>query len=230
MEQSQSVAPELPQSASLPDEEVARRVLDGEPALFELLMRRNNQRVYRAVRGLLRDEAEVEDVMQQAYVSAYLHLGQFEGASKFSTWLVRIAINEALARLRKARRLVPIDGGAAHGEGAVITRRSQVRSPEDQVAARELIGLLEEAVDGLPDIYREVFMLREIEGMSTAEAAQALGLTEDGVKTRLHRAKALLQGRLASLTRGQLGAAFTFEAPRCDRVVRAVMTAILRAW
>lgn len=204
---------------ALPDEEIVRRVADGETDLFELLMRRHNTRVYRAVRSLLRDEDEAEDAMQQAYVSAFLHLRDFAGGARFSTWLTRIALNEALGRLRRRRPLVALD--AVREEPAMPP--DPPPTPEGDAARRELGALLEQAIDGLPEIYRTVVVLRDVEGMSTGEAADALGIAEDAVKTRLHRARAMLQERVTALAGEGLGAAFPFYAPRCDRVVRCVM-------
>jgi RNA polymerase sigma-70 factor, ECF subfamily len=221
------LAAEAPAAVALSDESVVDRVRGGELALFELLMRRNNRRVYRAVRALVRDEAEVEDVMQQTYLLAYQRLEQFEGASAFSTWLVRIAIHEALGRLRRARRFAVLRGGAQAEEDRTMTTPSNDPSPEESAAAREIAGLLERAIGELPDIYRLVFMLREIEDMPTADVAQALDVSEDVVKTRLHRAKALLQARLAETAATHLGFAFDFHAPRCNRVVAGVMSTLL---
>src|SRR4051812_37195117 len=149
--------------ASLPDEEIVRRVRAGERALFEVLMRRHNQRVYRAARAIVKDENEVEDVMQQAYINAYTHLHQFEDRSQFSTWLTRIALNEALGRRKKIQiaesRMQHGDSG--RGESMETIRSSQP-DPEHQAYAQELHRVLEDAVDGLPDLYRAVFMLRDV--------------------------------------------------------------------
>src|SRR6266540_2694322 len=153
--------------SALSDGEVVRRVRAGDTALFEVLMRRHNQRVYRAVRSMLKDEREVEDAMQQAWLAAYAHLEQFAGASAFSTWLTRIAINEALARLRQRGRL---DIVANVPEEEVADMRTG-GDPERRAGDRELGRILEEAVDGLPAMYRSVFVLRELEGLSTSEAA-----------------------------------------------------------
>lgn len=209
---------------SIDDEAIVQRVLAGEVALFELLMRRHNQRIYRTIRSILRDEdGEVEEAMQQAYVSAWLHLGQFTGGARFSTWLTRIAINEALARRRKERRFVALDGGSIAEEAP-----SGAPGPEEQVARRELVALVERAIDSLPEAGRSVLVLREVEGLSTAETAEILGVSEDAVKQRLHRARELLRARLDEEAEGALAAAWSFEAPRCDRVVRAVMERITR--
>lgn len=212
-----------PREAGPPtDEEIAQRVREGETALFEVLMRRYNQRVYRAVRSILRDEAEVEDVMQQAYVLAFTHLAQFEGSARFSTWLIRIAVNEALQRLRQRHRLVALDTEGGGPEDGMKLLERNAPDPEERAFGRELGRMLEVTVDELPTLYRTVFMLREVERLSTAETAAALSVSEEVVKTRLHRAKALLRERLE----GQLGETFAFHAPRCDRVVAAVLARI----
>ncbi len=205
------------------DAEVVRRVLAGETALFELLMRRNNPRVYRAIRGILRDEAEVEDAMQQAYLKAYTSLRDFEGASAFSTWLVRIAVNEALARIRKGAHLEVVGEVPDRSEDTMSPPRE---TPEERAAAHESMRLVERAVDRLPLAYRSVFMLREIEEMTTAEVAQTLGLSEEAVKVRLHRARRALRDVLEEELERGAPEAFPFHAPRCDRVVAAVMARI----
>lgn len=206
------------------DEELVRRVCAGETALFEVLMRRYNARVYRAVRALLRDEDEAEDVMQQAYVLAFTHLEQFKGSARFSTWLLRIAVNEALLHLRKRSRLVALDGGADDTLEAGMKRMDRpTPDPERRLAERELVRLLETSIDALPASSRMVLMLREVDGLSTAETAEVLSVSEDVVKTRLHRARALLREEWENRLGGQLEEVFSFLAPRCDRVVAAVM-------
>jgi RNA polymerase sigma-70 factor (ECF subfamily) len=209
--------------AGLPDAEVVRRVRAGEPALFEVLMRRYNQRVYRTIRSLLRDDHECEDAMQQAWLSAYAHLDQFEGAAAFSTWLTRIAMNEALARVRQKSRLTPVEELPEEED----TMRSAPQDPEGRAADRELGRMVEEAVDELPDHYRTVFMLREIEGMSTADSAGALGVSEEVVKVRLHRAKLQLRDLLYARAGAASQNAFTFLGWRCDRMVANVLGRIL---
>ncbi|HEX5745448.1 MAG TPA: RNA polymerase sigma factor [Archangium sp.] len=207
------------------DEEIVHRVCAGETALFEVLMRRHNARVYRAVRALLRDEAEAEDVMQQAYVLAFTHLDQFKGSARFSTWLLRIAVNEALLHLRKRSRLVALDGGADDALEAGMKRLDRpTLDPERRTAERELVRLLETSIDALPASSRMVLMLREVDGLSTAETAEVLSVSEDVVKTRLHRARALLREEWENRLGGQLEEVFSFLAPRCDRVVAAVMS------
>jgi RNA polymerase sigma-70 factor (ECF subfamily) len=208
-------------TAALTDEEVVRRVRAGERALFEVLLRRHDRRVYRTVRAILRDEDEIDDAMQQAWLQAYLHLGDFQGSSALSTWLVRIAANEALQRLRKRGALAQVRISADE-EDAMRSGED----PEDRAAAREAIRLLERAVDGLPPHHRLVFVLREVEGLSTAETAAALGIAEDAAKVRLHRARAALRRTLEATVGGAVDDAFPFHAPRCDRIVARVMEAI----
>jgi RNA polymerase sigma-70 factor, ECF subfamily len=204
------------------DEEIVRRVVAGEVALFELLMRRHNTRVYRAIRSILRDEAEVEDAMQQAYLQAYSHLSEFQFGARFSTWLVRIAMNEALMRTRKQARLTLV------GAEVVEERAMSQVSPEKRAEDRELAGLVENAIDALPDLYRSTFMLRTVEGLSTNEVAQILGVSEEVVKTRLHRARGLVRDAVFERVGGSAEEAFPFHAPRCDRVVFAVMDELKR--
>src|SRR5262249_49690913 len=155
------------------DGDIVERVLAGERALFEILMRRHNQRIYRTVRAVLKDEQDAEDAMQQAYVNAFTHLHQFERRAQFSTWLTRIALNEALQRRRK--RSATLDPAPIDGEGRgdrMDSIPSPQPDPERQAYAGELTRALEDAVDALPELYRAVFMLREIEGLSTSETGE----------------------------------------------------------
>jgi RNA polymerase sigma-70 factor (ECF subfamily) len=214
----------LEQGNTLTDEQVVADVLDGHTALFEVLMRRYNERVYRVVRAILRADEEAEDVMQQVYVNAYAHLRQFSGDAKFSTWLTRIAINEALARVRTRRRYEPLDEEPSNVES--LMTRSAPRDPERQAFSGELRALLESAIDELPDGGREVFMLREVEGLSTADVAEVLSVSEDVVKTRLSRARRELRRTLLERTGASTPDAFRFYRPRCDRVVESVLSRI----
>jgi len=206
--------------ATLSDADIVKRVRDGDRALFEILMRRHNQRLYRTARAVVKDEAEVEDVMQQAYINAFTHLHQFEERSQFSTWLTRITLNEAFGRRRKMR---PSEDA---GE-SMDTIRSPQPDPERQAYAEELRRVLEDAVDTLPDSYRSVFMLRDIEGLSTQETGDGLGLGEEAVKTRLHRARAMIRQAVTARIGEVASGTFQFQAPRCDRVVAAVLAKIL---
>ena len=224
-----AVAPD----SALPDAEIVKRVRAGERALFEILMRRHNQRLYRTARAVVKDEHEVEDVMQQAYINAFTHLHQFEERSQFSTWLTRITLNEAFARRRKMRldesmSEIPSDR-EDHGE-FMETLTSPHPDPERQAYAQELHRVVEEAVDTLPETYRTVFMLRDIEGLSTRETGEGLGLGDEAVKTRLHRARAMIRRAVTTRIGGAAAGAFQFHAPRCDRVVAGVLARISRGY
>lgn len=197
-------------------------MLAGETELYELLMRRHNQRLYRVARAILRDDAEAEDVMQDAYVRAYRSLASFEGRAKFSTCLMRIAVHEALARARRRSRFQSLDASdSSHGD-LMNSATSSDPSPEQESYSRELSGVIERAVLLLPDDYRLVFMLRDIEGMSTEETGQSLGLTPENVKVRLHRAHAKLRKHLYAAIGASTARCFQFHAVRCDRVVNGV--------
>ena len=206
------------------DAEIVARVVGGDRAMFEVLMRRYNARVYRAIRSILRDEDEVEDAMQQTYLLAFTHLAEFAGASSFSTWLTRIAMNEALGRLRKRSRLVAMTDDLEIAEDGAMARPTE--TPEESTAAREAVRILERAIDGLPPSHRAVVMLRDVEQLSTAEVAAALGINEEAVRVRLHRARLALRDAYADEVNRAVAAAFPFHAPRCDRVVAAVMSII----
>jgi RNA polymerase sigma-70 factor (ECF subfamily) len=206
------------------DDEIVRHVLDGNTAMFELLMRRYNERVYRAARAIVRDQHEAEDVMQQAYVNAYTHLRQFNGAARFSTWLTKIAVNESLARLRRRGKYEEFDDETSNVEPFMSSTPAD--NPEQQAFAGELRSLLEWAIDTLPDGMREVFVLRDVEGLNTLEVAESLGVSEDVVKTRLSRGRAALRRVLMERTGATAPEAFRFYRPRCDRVVQQVLARI----
>lgn len=212
----------LARSAAMTDEDVVSRVLAGDTPLFEVLMRRHNERVYRAARAILRDDKEAEDVMQEAYVNAYVHLAQFDGRAKFSTWLTKIAVYEALLRAKRRGRYQPLDDFAED----TLMPTTPAPDPERQAFGGELRALIEAAIDTLGDGYREVFMLRQVQGLSTAETADVLGVSEDVVKTRLTRARHAIQQNLLDRTGAATAEAFTFGQSHCDRVVAAVMSRI----
>jgi RNA polymerase sigma-70 factor, ECF subfamily len=206
------------------DEEVVARVLAGETALFEIIMRRYNQRLYRVAQSILRNDAEAEDVMQDAYVRAYQHLDQFAGRAKFSTWLTRIAVHEALARAHRSNRFQELDSEPYGGYMNSLSSNSP--NPEQQASDHELVTLLQSAALALPPNYRSVLILRDIEEMSTSDTAEALELTEENVKVRLHRARALLRRELFARAGAHRHQAFPFLGARCDRMVEAVMARI----
>ena len=205
------------------DEEIVARVRAGETALYEVLMRRYNQRLFRITRGILRDDDEAEDVLQEAYVKAFASLHQFAGRARFSTWLARIAIHEAFSRLRKRKDLQETVNSPDHDRQIVESAKSSEPDPEQEALRRQTVALLERAVDALPELYRCVFMLREIEQMSTGETAACLNLTEETVKIRLLRARQMLRNELYRRAGATGPEAFQFMGARCDRVVRRVL-------
>jgi RNA polymerase sigma-70 factor, ECF subfamily len=210
---------------TLTDEQIVKRVREGEQRLFEVLMRRHNPQVYRAARSIVHDDGEAEDVMQDAYVRAYAHLAEFEGRSRFSTWVTRIAVHEALARARRSKRYDTFDAGE---EGPCMPT-APAASPEQQTSDSEMRRLLEEAVGALPEEFRSVFVLRAVQGLNGAEVADCLGLEEATVKTRLFRARGRLRDLLEAAGGGAVAAVYDFHLSRCDRVVAAVFDRIAGA-
>jgi RNA polymerase sigma-70 factor, ECF subfamily len=218
------------QMAQLSDVEVARRVLAGEPALFELIMRRYNRRLFRIARGILGDTAEAEDAVQEAYVSAYFKLAQFRGPDGFATWLCRTAVNAALMQRRSRARAQPsaaVDLDAIASEQSAMTAgRGLTVDPAAALHEQQMHGLLERGIDALPETYRAVFVMREVEQMSVADTAACLGLAAATVKTRTHRARRLLQRELAGELAAALTATFEFDGVRCDCIVARVFARI----
>ena len=211
----------------LPDEELVRLIRGGDFALYELLMRRYNQRIYRIARAILKNDTEAEDVMQEAYVRAWQHLGEFAGRSKFSTWLTKIAVYEALARVRRqARRNGPQPVLSDPNANPVDRMTSNERDPVGQTYDQELKLVLERAIHALPDNYRSVFVLRMVEGLDVNDTADALGIGAEAVKTRLHRGRALLRKELQRRAGIIAPLVFPFHLSRCDRVVQNVFQRI----
>jgi RNA polymerase sigma factor (sigma-70 family) len=216
----------LPGTSRIPDAEVVERVLHGEKELYELLMRRHNQKLYRTIRCYLKRETEAEDAMQDTYLKAYEKLHQFRNDSQFSTWLIRIGINTALGKLRENKRSAP----AATLEDILdnnlilqLPEPSQM-NPEKIAIQEELKRLLEKAVDSLPEKYRVIYVLREMEDMPISEISQCLELSENNVKVRIHRARALLKENLYKLSLSR--EVFEFGSRRCDALVTRVMAAL----
>jgi RNA polymerase sigma-70 factor, ECF subfamily len=209
---------------TLADADVVRRVVNGDVALFEILIRRYNPRVFRAVLAILRDATEAEDTMQQAWLSAYAHLGDFQQTARFSTWLTRIAINEATHRRGRSLRVIDRNDDPAE---LVMNHPTDAADPEARAASSEAARILERAVDQLPDPYRAVFMLREVEGMDTAECAASLSVSEEVVKTRLHRARLALRKAITEQVGAAVHEAFSFGGDHCDRITRAVMARLI---
>jgi RNA polymerase sigma-70 factor, ECF subfamily len=223
-----AIVPEKPKPESLTDEDVVHRIRAGELALYEIIMRRYNQRLYRIARAILHDDAEAEDVMQDAYVRAYQHLDQFAARAPFSTWLTRIAVHEALARLRLRNRNQSLDDIESDGDLS-MKMTSPSLDPEQSASGAQLREFLEEAVLSLPMAYRTVVMLRNIEELSTAETAHALDLTEQNVKVRLHRGLAMIRSRLFERVGARAKEAFPFMGVRCDRVVESVFRRLAKS-
>jgi RNA polymerase sigma-70 factor (ECF subfamily) len=215
-------------AAELTDGQVVARVLAGDRPLFELLVRRYNQRLFRAARAILRNDADAEDALQEAWVKAFEHLGQFRGEASFATWVTRITIHAAFAQRRRSSKLVLVSD---HEEMLEEMPRMQapLPTPEDQAANAELRRAIETAVDTLPETLRVAYVVRDVEGLDTRDAAAALGISESALKVRLHRARAalrhVLERRLATASRQ----VFPFLGERCDRLTAAVMTRVLES-
>ena len=207
---------------ALSDTEIVEEVRAGRIDLFETLMRRYNQRVYRLARAVLRSDTEAEDVTQEAWFRAWSHLGQWEGRASFSTWLCRIALHEAWARQRRDARTEPLEDPGEAGEGLMNEPSSPPRQ-EGAAYGTEVRSLIEDAVESLPETYRTVFVLRQMEELSTAETAQCLEITEEAVKVRLHRARSVLQRHLLERAGPGIRQAFPFLGARCDRMVHNVL-------
>lgn len=195
------------------DEALIRRVRTGETDLFGLVMTRNNERLFRVVVAVLRDAAEAEDVVQEAYVRAYPHLDQFAGRAKFSTWLTRIALREAWARARKLRKARVVLRAEPRAEG----------DPERDAHSAEVRALLETEISALPSALRVVYVLREVQRMSMDETAAVLGITPTNVRVRLHRAKGLIAKRLLKRVGVASPDAFRFGNEDCARLTAAVL-------
>ncbi len=212
-----------------PDAELARRVAGGENAAFETMMRRHNRTLFRTARAILRDDAEAEDTLQEAYMQAYQAMGRWRSEAKLSTWLARIVANEALTRLRKRTRrgeIVPLQSSAALENFNEIPDPSMEKSPESSAQRAQTRRLLEAQIDALPGTYRTVFMLRAVEEMSVEETAAVLEIPEATVRSRFFRARSLLREGLAAKIDLACEEAFAFAGERCDRIVASVMERI----
>lgn len=208
------------------DREIVAKVLAGDANGFELIMRRHNRRLYRIARGVLRNDDDAEEVVQDAYVKAFASLDRYRGTGPLSAWLAKITMNEALGRLRSRGRAldlsfdVPEEGEEANFMAQLV---SGWPDPEQNVARGEIRRLLESAIDALPDGYRMAFILCGVEEMSVAETAACLDVDPGTVKSRYHRARKLLQQQLASLVDTGAGDAYSFDGARCDRIVERVL-------
>jgi RNA polymerase sigma-70 factor (ECF subfamily) len=212
-----------PSLGDLPDPLLVERAQRGDARAFEALMRRYNRRLFRIARGVLKDDASAEDAVQEAYLAAFTHLDRYEPTGKFSAWLSRIALNEALMIRRKTKpNVVSLD--QLHDTAAPLEIETAEEEPQQAYTeASQARELLEHAIDGLPEAFRVVFILRMVEQLSISETSASLGLNEVTVRTRLHRAQRLLRTDLSRrLGREQLNV-FDFGASRCDRIVEGVL-------
>ena len=216
----------LRENARSDEFDLVRRALSRDGAAFRTIMERHNRRLYRIARAVLRDDSEAEDAVQESYVRAFANLGTFRGDSSLATWLGRIALNEALGRLRRRRPAAPIDTmEVLRTDAQIIQFRNAMTAedPERTMAQREILRLVERATEALPEIFRTVFVTRVIEGMSVQETAELLDIEPETVKTRLHRARHLLRDQLESEIGPVLLDAFPFAGRRCARVTDAVL-------
>jgi len=210
-------------TVQLDDFTIVKKVISGERELFEILLRRYNQTLFRVIRSYLRDDDEIRDAMQNAYLKAYEKLYQFQGTAAFSTWLVRIGINEALLRLKALQREKVAFMFDASEEMINRVADKQMNA-ERAIIDREARQILEQAIDHLPEKYRVVYVLKEVERLSNEQVAECLGLSDSNVKVRLHRAKMLLKESLYKLS--TTAEVFEFGKGRCDEIVKLVLNGI----
>ena len=214
--------------SALPDWDLAERMRGGDQRAFELVMRRHNRLLYRTARAILRDDAEAEDCVQEAYLQGFRSIAAFRGESKLSTWLTRIVVNQALGTMRKRKKQdsdISLDNvldldGHVRGASASVGEPEQ---PEASALREEMRRILERNIDQLPSAFRTVFMLRALEEMSAQETAECLGIPEATVRTRFFRARSLLRESLEKDVDVALEGAFAFDGARCDRIVQAVL-------
>jgi len=222
------LSPHLP---DLPADEGALVALarQGSESAVRALVRRNNRLLFRIARGIVRDDAEAEDIVQETYVRAFARLSGFRAEAAFSTWLSRIAINEALGRIRRRRRMVELDeleimqGKSGAGNVVTFPLMPAVPSPEAEAARDQVRAALERSVDSLPDGMRSVFILRDVEGMSTEETADCLSIRPETVKTRLHRARRLMRKAIEQEFASSFAELFPFDGERCVNMAERVV-------
>ena len=210
-----------------PDPELARRVADGDREAFKVMMKRHNQALFRTARAILKNDEEAEDSVQESWLHAHRSMGSFRGDAKLSTWLVRIAVNESLGRLRRSRRSAEVIPMSVDDTDVPMQENmpdeSPAAAPEVQALRGEVRKLIESRIDTLPDAFRTVFVLRAIEEMSVEETAAALDIPEATVRTRFFRARSLLRESLSREMDVAVEGAFSFLGERCDRIAAAVL-------
>jgi len=219
----QARLPALDETTS--DDVLVRAAQGGDNRAFRAILTKYNRRLYRIARGILRNDTEAEDAVQEAYVSAFTHLATFRGDSSLATWLSRIVMNESLGRLRTRRPMAELAEVETPGQAAEIIQfpNTARTDPERTMAQRELLRLVERVTDELPDVYRTVFVTRVIEGMSVEDTAELLGIRIETVKTRLHRARKLVREHLDREIGPVMLDAFPFAGKRCERMTENVM-------
>jgi RNA polymerase sigma-70 factor (ECF subfamily) len=212
-------------AAVLDDRELVERALSRDADAFRTIVQRYNRRLYRIARSVLRNNSEAEDAVQDAYVAAFAHLDSYRAEASLATWLCRITLNEALARLRRVRRAGSFARLEEVPEAEIIhfPRSAQNDDPERTIAQRQILHLVEQATDDLPEVYRLVFVMRVIEDMSAEETAALLAIKPETVKTRLHRARQLVHRRLSAQIGPVLMDAFPFAGRRCEKMTETVM-------
>jgi RNA polymerase sigma-70 factor (ECF subfamily) len=228
----QTVTSRRPDYAQYQDEEMVARVRRGEREAFRGIVQRYNRRLYRVARGVMRDDGEAEDVVQEAYLRAYAALGEFRGESSLATWLTQIVLNEARGRLRRRRPtedLEVLDMTAQQSSVVAFPGVTAFGDPETAAAQAQIRRLLERAVDQLPDPFRLVFIMRDIDGLSIEETGAQLGIRPETVKTRLHRARRLLREHLNDKLSSALKDTLPFDGARCNRMTDAVMRRLHQA-
>ena len=220
-----------PDLVTLPDNDLVAFAREGHESAVRILIQRHNQRLFRTARAIIRNDAEAEDVVQAAYVRAFTHLKDFRGEAQLGTWLTRIALNEALSRMRRLRELSGLEDfemriSSSGGQVLPFPSAQAASDPETELSRNQARHLLEAAVDELPDDFRAIFVLRDIEGMSTEEAASHLGIRPETAKTRLHRARRMMRLSIEKQLSGAFRALFPFDGARCasmgDRVIAAL--------
>jgi RNA polymerase sigma-70 factor (ECF subfamily) len=206
----------------LTDSELLGLARAGDAAAFDNLIRRHDRHLYRIARSVLIDDQEAEDVIQEAFIKAFKGLGSFRGSAKLSTWLTRITLNEAIGRRRQRIRTVQLENrDAPSGRAATVVPE---QDPEQTAAQHQIRKVLERAIDELPDSLRTVFVMRDVEELSTSDTARHLGIRDATVKTRLHRARRILRELLGDEIRASLKDVFPFEKQRCDRLVERLLS------
>ena len=212
---------------ALGDAELVQLAREHNGDAFRIIMQRNNQRLYRVARSVVQDDSEAEDVVQETYVRAFGSLGQFRGDSSLATWLTRITLNEALGRLRRQRHMVDLEVLDAEPSGKTqiipFPLMPVAADPERAAAQRQIRNLIEGAIDDLPEIFRVVFVMRDVEGLSIEETADFLGMPPATVKTRLHRARLQLRRALDEQLASTLTEAFPFDGKRCRQSADKVL-------